>query len=288
MLTKALARSIESADQRVVLLAPPTTLIPPAFDNVDVNPARHADLLTQMQRLRGSVYLHDGAVEAHELTVDGLHQAPEDGRSWHLLMVDDAGRVTACIWYMQHASHASSVDRLRLNHCPLADDPLWGDTLRIAIENDLQMAQQAGISYSEAGGWAVAKDNVCISEGLVLALGCFSLARALGDSLCVSTATVRHCSSTILRRLGGADLRADGRIVPTYYDPRYKCEIELLRFDSRYPSAKYAPFVEALRQRLTSAIVLAQEPQQVMAPAALSFESAASSLRIGSTRIAAA
>jgi len=285
MLTKALGRSIDAADQRVVLLAPPTAAIPPTFDNVDVNPARHADLLTQMQRLRGSVYLSDGAVDADELTVDGLHKTSADDRSWHLLMVDDLGRVTACIWYLQHAPHASSIDRMRLKDCPLTGDPIWGDTLELAIKNDIEMAAQAGISYGEAGGWAVAKDNVCISEGLVLALGCFSLARALGDCLCVSTATVRHCSSTILRRLGGGNLRADGRIVPTYYDPRYKCEIELLRFDSRYANPKYAPFVEALKNKLLSAMVVTQLPQQMTAPAAFV---APSPRRIGSARVAAA
>jgi hypothetical protein len=288
MLTKTLARSIESADQRLVLLAPPSTVIPPAFDNIEIDPARHADLLMQMQRLRGSIYLHDGALGSQELSVDGRHQTPEDDRSWHMLMVDESGRVKACIWYMEHAPHSSSVDRLRLKNCPLIDDPTWRDTVRAALEHDMETAQREGVGYAEAGGWAVAKDNGCISEGLVLALGCFSLARALGDALCVSTATVRHCSSTILRRLGGGDLRADGQMIPTYYDSRYKCEMELLRFDSRYPSAKYAGFVEALRQRLTSAQLFVREPQQVMSTSTLRLEAAAPRLRVAPARFAAA
>jgi hypothetical protein len=287
MLKRALGRSIESADQRLVLLAPPSTVIPSAFDNIDVNPARHTDLLVQMQRLRGSVYLHDGAIQPQELSVDGRHSTPEDDRSWHLLMVDESRKVNACIWYMEHPPQQSSVARLRLRHSPLAEDPIWGDALRVALEDDVHTAQRAGIGYAEAGGWAVAKDNGGISEGLVLALGCFSLARALGDAFCVSTATVRHCSSTILRRLGGGDLRADGRSIPSYYDPRYKCEIELLRFDSRYPSAKYAGFIEALRHKLTSALVVARERQQVMTRVAVPLEAAASRLRIGAAGVAA-
>jgi len=288
MLTQTLARSIESADQRLVLLAPPTTVISPVFESTELNPGRHAELLTQMQRLRGSVYLQDGAVESRELTADGRHRMPEDEKSWHILMVDESGKVTACIWYMAHAPKVSSFDGLRLRHCPLLSDPTWGDRLRLAIEHDLETAQREGIGYSEAGGWAVAKDSACISEGLVLALGCFSLSRALGDTLCVSTATVRHCSSTILRRLGGSDLRADGHILPTYYDPRYRCEIELLRFDSRHASPKYAGFVEMLRHKLTSALVLVREPSQVMSTSALRLEAAAPRVSLGSTRVVAA
>ena len=288
MLTKALGRSIDASDQRIVLLAPPTAVIPPAFDNVDVNPDRHTDLLMQMQRLRGSVYLQDGAIESHELSHGGRHQTPEDEKSWHILMVDESGKLTACIWYMEHTPNASFVDRLRTKHCPLVDDPIWRETLRRAVEHDRQIAQQDGVACSEAGGWAVANENRCISEGLVMALGCFSLSRALGDCLCISTATVRNGSATILRRLGGASLRVDGQTIPPYYDPRYKCEMELLRFDSRCANPKYAPFVEALRHKLTSAMVLAQTPQQVMSPAGLPLEAAASRLRIGATRVAAA
>lgn len=72
----------------MVLLAPPAAGVPARFKHVDLNPEGRTELLAQMQRLRGSVYLDDGAVERPQLSVDGLHQAPEDERSWHLLMVD--------------------------------------------------------------------------------------------------------------------------------------------------------------------------------------------------------
>lgn len=287
MLTKSLGRSIESADQRLVLLAPPFTVIPAAFDNVDIDPTRHADLITQMQRLRGSIYLHDGALESQQLSIDGCHRTPEDDKSWHLLMIDDAGKVTACVWYMEHAPIAWSVDRLRVKHCPLADDPAWRDALRLAIERDLETAQRAGLGYAEVGGWAVTKDSRCTSEGLVLALGGYSLGRMLGGSLGITTATVRHCSSTILRRLGGSDLRVDGQIIPSYYDPRYKCEMELLRFDSRYPTPRYAGFIETLRKKLENVLVVAREPQHILSTPAAQLETSASRLEVQTAGLAA-
>jgi hypothetical protein len=265
MLANSLNRSIASVQKRLVLLAPPTTRVPVGFDHIDVNPQRHAELLAEMQRLRGGIYFDDGALDRQHLSADGLHQTPEDEQSWHLLMLDSVGRIDACIWYMEHAPTVA-VDRLRVKHCPLADEPIWRDTLLNAVEQDLAAAQRDGLGYAEVGGWAVAERNRCTSEGLVLALASYSLGRMLGGALGMTTATVRHCSSTILRRLGGSDLRADGRIVPSYYDPRYKCEMELLRFDSRQPSSKYASFVDLLKDKLAEVLVIARSENAIVRP----------------------
>jgi hypothetical protein len=45
--------------------------------------------------------------------------------------------------------------------------------------------------------------------------------------------------------------------VPSYYDPKYKCEMELLRFDSRRPSAKYNGLIESLKDKLANVSVVA-------------------------------
>jgi hypothetical protein len=70
-------------------------------------------------------------------------------------------------------------------------------------------------------------------------------------------ATVRHSSSTILRRLGGSLLEVGGAMVPPYYDPKYRCEMELLRFDSRRPSAKYGGLIDLLGRNLANVSVIA-------------------------------
>jgi hypothetical protein len=84
----------------------------------------------------------------------------------------------------------------------------------------------------------------------LLALAAYSLGRTLGGALGLTTATVRHSSSTILRRLGGSLLGSGDSIVPSYYDPKYDCEMELLRFDSRRPNARYGGLIEMLGRRL--------------------------------------
>ena len=259
---RLLERNITSIERRLVLLAPPSSVVPPSFKKLECDPARHSQLVREMQTLRGSIYLQDGALQPHQLSSDGLHRTPEDDRSWHLLMLNRAQQVSSCVWYMEHDG-ATSIDQLRVKTCPMTADPVKGTLLRTAVEDELTRAREHGLHYAEVGGWAVSKASRCSSEGLLLALAAYSLGRFFGGSLGLTTATVRHSSSTILRRLGGAHLEADGAPVRPYFDPRYKCEMELLRFDSRQPNPKYVPLIEHLRQRLAHVAVISGANQGI-------------------------
>lgn len=214
----------------------------------------HDDLLEEVQRLRGAVYLEDGAVTREQLTHDGRHETPEDRRAWHLLILGRTG-VSACVWYLQHED-ARSVEELRVRNCPLNDATDWRQIFRRAVESELTRAHRDGLHYAELGGWAVSPAHRHTGEGLLLALAAFSLGRAFGGALGLTTATVRHASSTILRRLGGTSLVAGDVAVPTYYDHRYRCDMELLRFDSRTPSAKYLRVIELLQERFVQVPVV--------------------------------
>ncbi len=184
------------------------------------------------------------------------HQTPEDERSWHFLIMDSRQRLSACVWYMEHAETAS-LDSLRVRNCPLVSRYAGTPRYRGAVEAELARARRLGLHFAEIGGWAVAPEHRCKSEGLLLALAAYSLGRAAGGALGLTTATVRHASSTILRRIGGSQLMSNDGPVPSYYDPRYKCEMELLRFDSRHPSPKYAPLIDELTDRLAYVPVVA-------------------------------
>jgi hypothetical protein len=251
---KLLERDIAAADTRLHLLAPPNGSIPDAFSKITANRRRHAELLRDIQRLRGSVYLDDGAITKQQLSSDGRHRTPEDEKSWHLVVVDEDQRVTGCIWYLEHERPA--LERLRVNHCPLAHSAEWRHALRSAVEADIAQTRREGIRYAEVGGWAVAPGSRGTSEGLLLALGAYSLSQLTGGALVITTATARHCSSTMLRRIGGSLLEGNGCTLPAYYDPRYKCDMELLRFDSRRPSTRYAGLIESLKYSLSNAQVI--------------------------------
>jgi hypothetical protein len=248
-----LERSIASIERRLILLAPPeavTTL----FGRVTRDAVRRDRLLHDMQRLRGAAYLEDGAIRREDLAPDGRHRTPEDKTSWHLLMTNAEQEITACVWYRDH-HRAASIEQLRLRDCPLRQDASMGDLVTRAVEHDMAQARIESLRYVEVGGWAVSKQARGAVEGLILALGAYSLGRLFGGALGLTTATVRHCSSTILRRLGGSPFEIDGAAVPPYYDSRYDCMMELLRFDSRRPNSRYAAVVEALEAKLAHVTV---------------------------------
>lgn len=259
---KLLERNVATIQDRLVLLAPSEASIPSSFANVTVDTDLHNQLVREMQKLRGTIYLGDGAIREHQLSPEGLHRTPEDQKSWHLLMLSKRQEVSACAWYLEHETHVTMQD-LRVRTCPLGDSADWRENLARAVESEIRRARKDGLKYAEVGGWAVSKECRCTSEGLVLALAAYSLGRLCGGVLGITTATVRHSSSTILRRLGGSSLEYRGEAVPSYFDSKYDCEMELLRFDSRRPSRKYESLVTMLQERLSGVRVIASLDEPV-------------------------
>jgi hypothetical protein len=253
---RLLERSVATVEQRLILVAPPDVPVTPSFRNATVDPTLREALIRQVQRLRAAVYLEDGAIQRPELSPDGRHRTSEDARSWHLLLLNKANQISSCIWFLEH-EHNPSLDQLRLRHCPLTRASTWGARLSDAVKSELSWARTQGLKFGEVGGWAVAPESRCTSEGLLLVLGAFSLANALGGSLVLATATARHSSSRILQRLGGSRLEADGAAIPPYFDPQYDCMMELLRFDSRRPNSRYRGLIDLLRDKLTHVPVIA-------------------------------
>jgi hypothetical protein len=256
-----LERQIAAIDHRLVLLAPPESHVPTFFGNVTGDEVEHRRLVTDMQRLRGSVYLRDGAVTPDDLSSEGLHKTPEDARSWHLLMRNEEGGLSACIWYLEYNT-LPAFQQLRARHCALSRSYDWHDRVRRAVAGEVAQARVERVRYSEVGGWAVSEKARCSTEGLMMILATFSLSRALGGALGLATATIRHSSAAMLQRLGLSKLDQ----IPSYYDPDYDCEMELLRFDTRHSSPKYHAAIEMLKSRMASVSVIVPDESPVMAP----------------------
>ena len=105
---EATRTKVHALDDRLVLLAPDSSVVK-KFRNANIDSRRHGQLVREMQALRGSVYLHDGAIRPDQLSADGLHETAEDERSWHLLTVDKDQRVTGCAWYLEHDGSVASI-----------------------------------------------------------------------------------------------------------------------------------------------------------------------------------
>jgi hypothetical protein len=252
---KALERNVASVDERMVLLAPSERSVSNFFKKVDVDSGKYHQLLQDVQRFRGSIYLQDGAIEPSQLSDNGLHQTPDDDESWHMILLNKQEEVKACMMYREHENTVGP-DDLRVRHNPLAQQDEWRPRLWKAIESELARAQRDDLQYVEVGGWAVAPELRRTAGPLTIPLAIYGLSRRNGGAIGVSTATYRNCSATILQRLGGSRFEVDGVTLPPYYDPRYKCMMELLRFDSREPNPRYVGLIDRLREKLAGVRVV--------------------------------
>ena len=255
-----LQRFGDQIHNEMVLLAPAGCFIPESFTRLSVDRNRHARWLSEVQRVRGGIYLADGALRPSQLAADGRYVQPHDYDGWHVLAVDGNGKVRGCARY-RHLIGNVGFDDLGVRESALARCDQWGLSLRAAVECEIVRAKQHGMAFSEVGGWAIVPEKRCTTEALRIAMATYSLAQMLGGCVGITTATERHRSSSMLRRIGGRSLEHRGRELPAYYDPQYRCQMEVLRFDSSAPDASCRKWVDQLSQRLAQvSVVAAQEP----------------------------
>ncbi|MBA2356368.1 MAG: hypothetical protein H0V80_17085 [Acidobacteria bacterium] len=240
----------------LMLLAPLASAVPGAFHGVDVDPGRHAHVLAGVQKLRGSVYLRDGAITAAQLTSSGQHVLASDDSSWHVVSIQPDGEIAACARFRTHQPQEAEPEALGVWSSAIARSATWADRLRVVLANDLALARARRVRYVEFGGWAVGEEFRRTAHAVNTAMSTYALAESLGGFLGVTTATVKHCSSRIMRKLGGHSFEWGEDVVPSYFDEHYGCEMELLRFDSSLPSRKYGLQVSQYIQTLQHLPVL--------------------------------
>jgi hypothetical protein len=238
----------------LALLAPPQACIPTSFTRVSYDRRRHDGLLQQAQMLRGSIYLEDGAI-SHAHLAAGRHIVESDRNSWHLLVLDSAGRVCGCTRYHHHPSEVG-FSRLTAAESSLASCSVWGNKVRSAVEKELALSRQLQLAFVEIGGWALAPDVRYTVEALRMVLAAYAFFRTLGGAVGIATATVRHSSASILRRIGGRSLHHCGQQMPSYEDSQYGCSMELLRFHSWAPNPRYNWMIREIGSEIESMPVI--------------------------------
>ena len=253
----------ETPSRRLILLAPSSAPLPASFNQPRVDRNYYWSLLHETQRLRGQVYVQDGAIEESSL-IDGRHQSDLDCSSWHLLVLDSRNRIRGCARFHEHPGN-KPFSELTAARCALARLPEWSDTLRSALRSELAFSDYLDIPCVELGGWALGEEIRGTSEALRVALGTYAFWQMRGNAVCLSTATRRHCASSILRRIGGRSLAHEGIELPVYYDSQYDCQMELLKFYSWAPNPRYAIWIEQMKEELSQISVIAgqSEPEEL-------------------------
>jgi hypothetical protein len=245
-----------NVDKTFVMLAPGGARIPGHFGCVQDDVDQHSSLLSQMQRLRGAVYLQDGAISKSQLDGSGRHRLPDDHQSWHLLRLREDGTVSGCARILVHGRDAD-YEELRVSSSALATCGTWGEALRSSMESEICKARINGRYVVEPGGWALAEDLRGSTEALSIVVGALAWAQLFGGCVGFMTATVRHGSSSILRRLGAAPVHVEGKGTSAYFDHAYGCDMELLRFDSSALNPRFGGVMEKMCKLLQGAPVIA-------------------------------
>jgi hypothetical protein len=249
--------------QRLQLLAPRSSANASTFGSCQVDEPQYNSLLHEAQRLRGRVYLEDGAITAREVSQDGRLVHAHDERSWQLLVMNWEGKVAGCARYIPHKDGVS-FSELGISKSALACSRHWGSKLRQAVESQRARARSCGRTFAEVGGWALEEELRHSTAALEMFMNVCALAKQFGGAFAITTATIRHHSSSILRRLGGRTLVSeDGVEMPPYYDPQYRCEMEVLQFDTDFPNPRYRDRIEECRQHLSNVPAISAESQKM-------------------------
>ena len=247
-------RLVASEARTLLLLAPSQRAVPAHFEQPQADPRRHNDLLNEMQRFRGRLYLEDGAIKPWQLN-QGRHCLEIDRESWHLLVLDRAGQVCGCMRYREYAA-GTRFSELGISQSALASSSEWNDKLRGAVEAERNLSKHLDRTISEIGGWALDAEIRGTAEALRIALATYALAQELGETIGISTVTQRHESASILRRMGGRALEFRGAQLPAYYDSQYECQMEILRFYSWALNPRYSVWIDQIKGRLRAAEVV--------------------------------
>jgi hypothetical protein len=278
---RALEGVTASSRRSLMLLAPAGSELPGTLTETRFDRTSHEDLLSKMQRFRGATYFKDGAIPADALDSEGRHCLESDHNSWHVLAVTSSGEVCGCSRY---STYRPSVEfkNMAVGKSALAQSDQWGSKLRAAIERERLAAEKADGDFVEVGGWAIAEDLRRTTEALRIALATYALGHHLGACVGVTTATVRHQSANVLRKIGGQPLMADSTELPRYFDPQYECEMEILRFELAAPNPKFVPWIEQMsREMATMPVVSARaEYQHHSAREQSTFEELGAAIRL--------
>jgi hypothetical protein len=120
----------------------------------------------------------------------------------------------------------------------------------------MALSQKLGLPYVELGGWALGEEVRGTTEALRMALTVYGLAQALGGGVGITTATQRNGSASILKRIGGLPLISGRKEIPSYFDPHYNCNMQVLRFYSWAPQPRFRASVIGLSAQIQNLTVI--------------------------------
>jgi hypothetical protein len=258
------------AGVNLCLIASDTRQVPGSFSNVQENNRLHATLLREVQRLRGRVYVRDGAIPPSSLDSQGRHVSPHDNTAWHIVLREESGRVLGSIRVTLycHADGPIPLDSLHvarlLERCPASSRP---DYL-VALTDFIGKSRQAMPCFFEAAGLVVAPEVRSPSVTPVIMASICSLSLAFGGAWGTGAATNRHNTAAMWKRYGGFPLPYGAGTLRPYYDDYHGCEMEILGFSTDRLHPVLAPTVSDIETALRSIpVITSSSTEHIAKPA---------------------
>ena len=236
---------------RSELLAPSDTDRSTWSGGFSTDQKSYSRLLRSAQQLRARCYLADGAIRPAQVCPDGRFAMPGDEDSWHFLLATSDDRVVGCVRYTVYDPCTVSFEQLRVGQLGRLTDRDWTRKLVTAVEADIRLARDRGSLYAELAGWAIDEEYRGTKLALETLVASYAWGGLLeGGCICSCTATVRHGSASILRRIGGRPMATANGALPPYWDSRYGCAMEVLRFDSRVVEPRYQRLIGDVQRNI--------------------------------------
>lgn len=223
-------------DVNLTVVAPTAAHIPAWLKNVLADEEVYTDTIDDIQRFRGYVYVQDKAIPSSALDEQGRHNSEYDYYAWHIILRDRRQELCGAIrvGVVPYEEGGKPPDTLQILQYLARLPSERKDPMEEAVRQFLNTCHTLQPNICEPGAWAVAEDVRKGRLAPVLAASIWSLLRAVGGAAGVATATTRHQSADILRKMGGFELFRNGEALPPFYDPFHNCLIEIVGFDSGY------------------------------------------------------
>lgn len=237
-------------------------IIPPLFPSPDCDCvigetfpsiAEHCDAISEVQRFRGRVYVADSAIPASALDEKGRHSQDFDFENYHLCLRDRERRIRGC-FRLRLYDPTPEIRDLKLHELIERMPSALAVLCYGALASVFELSWQERVRIGEVGGWAVDEELRHHRASTLLPFAAWSLYQIIGNAIVLASATTRHHSSAILKRIGGFALRHRDEQLPGFIDDFHGCEMELLGFDSRRPHPKYEKLVAELKELLLSKV----------------------------------
>jgi hypothetical protein len=208
-------------------------------------PPNYDAVLSAIQRLRGSRYFADGAIPAAALDAQGRHVTAEDEKCYHLVLWN--GGIQGCLRLRLHSKSDGQITNYGVYDLIRRMPGELAAKYHAGLEELIHTCYNAGFALGESGGWAISREFQGRVAMLALPLAAWSFARIHSREIRVAATTERNGSAEMLRRMGGWRLKLRGEELPPFYDPGYKCKMELVCFDSDILNPKFEPAVRDLQ-----------------------------------------